>query len=282
MRYANEPEWYLKMRSKVSLRSDRQFLGFFGPLFGSALISGVVIVILLTSIQIGEQYESIITFLVIVITFILLYLITRKYYVLKDAKYDRFNLLAYNCARIGLDLERLLIVPNYNHYLIPNINALRINSWLIRLRNYKTQDDKVIRNSLKLLSKNSFRLTELVKDIDNNREVIDKLSTRYMGLGRHITEDLTPRIHKTQIKALVNELETIEKKVPKTKDRIKSLITTKIGFLFIDIIITAGITFAVYQVTSDINAIITAIFGTFFGIPVLYSVLSKLPSLIEK
>lgn len=233
IKQAVEPEHYLVMRSKTSRRADR-FPFALIILFSVFGISTISMILLLIYVITGPYLIWFLLFIPIILFFIIFYLV-RKYYILKDADYNRFDLFGYSCAQIGMDLERLLAVPNYNHYLIGSINGLRFNSWIIRWR-YIPKGEIKFKENLKKLSKLSFNILDIVDDVDKNKKLIEDLKRYYMGIAHQIHE-MGAEINEH----MVNEIVKLLKSIPKLtlKQRLTSLFKLgKLQVVILDIIFT--------------------------------------------
>ena len=273
IKQAVEPEHYLVMKSKTSKRSDKFSFAIGWPF----IISGALAIIMSSQLtnRIIEPYLTWFVVVIFIFSFWIIFYLLRKYYVLKDADYNRFDLFGYSCARIGMDLERLLAVPHYNHYLIGSINGLKFHSWIIRWR-YIPKGKITFKKKLKDLSKLSFNILDIVDDVNKNKKLIEDLKRYYMGIANEINE-LGPKINEH----MVNEIVKLLKSIPKLtwKQRLTSLF--KLGkpqFLLLDIIV--GIVFGVitYMCTNELGWGIGVGVTTLFGFPALYLVIKSLPS----
>ena len=273
IKQAVEPEHYLVMRSKISKRADR-FPFALMILFSVFGISTMSMILLLIYVITGPYLIWFLLIIPTILFFTILYIV-RKYYVLKDATYNRFDLFGYSCAQIGMDLERLLAVPNYNHYLIGSINGLRFNSWIIRWRHIPKGELK-FKEKLKNLSKLSFNILDIVDDVDKNKKLIEDLKRYYMGIANEIYQ-LGPEINKH----MVNEIVKLLKSIPKLtwKQRLTSLF--KLGkpqFLLLDIIVAILFGVITYIATNELGWGIAVGVTALFGFPALYLVIKSLPS----
>ena len=131
------PRWYIDLRSKLLRRKDRKPGGFFLSVIISMMISFYIAFA-------GFYYRflsPIAMMWVLIITwsllFVTIYIFFWFFIITKDAKYDRFDIIAMLCGSIGLELDRLIFIPNYFNYIFTSSNALRFNLWRISFK-YKS------------------------------------------------------------------------------------------------------------------------------------------------
>ncbi len=211
--YVEYPKWYLKILSKMTRRDDRQLLGFLIPLAFAVIIAIFVWNYVFLNHIYGGGYIAII---ILILTFIIFYYLSRRLFITKNAKYDRFEIFAYHCGEVGLDLAKLSLIPDYNHYMPTEITQFQINCWLIR-RKYKSPDDKKIKESLKGFSKSLNYLILLLGNIEDNKDKISELSDRFLELGEYVSYPKKPRLDEQLLMPITQSLNELKEQQVKDK-----------------------------------------------------------------
>jgi len=268
-----EPEHYLALKSKITRRADRfPFAIIMILLAWFVLVSFISIYLSNFMFYLGLR-DPLASIILILIYFILILIITylvRRFYLLKNAELNRLDILGYDLTRIGLDLERILVYPKYNHYLIGAINNLRFNSWVVRWK-YIPKDKLSLKQDLKKLSKLSFNLTDLIEKPVANREKILELKRLYMSLSNAIYHDRESRIQPSMLNELVDSLEDIEQ--PTLKEKFETMFKLgRVQRFFLYVLISIIISGLAYAITGNDIGSISLGFIVFFG---LYSAFNK-------
>jgi hypothetical protein len=270
-----EPKWYLEIRSKIRYRSNRFLATFLLPfIFTGFVITFEVAVFIAIHADLNSPVVNDLVLVTFFIWLVIFYFLIRKMILKKETKYDSFDLFAYTCGSIGLEIKRILLVPNYE-YDFQSISSLMINSWFVR-RKCKSTDDDNLRKSLKELPHLSFKINNLVDNVEANRDTLTKISDEFIEIGNRIEKKIKPRILIESIDKVINLLKSGIVK-PKKISRYKAYFKVKrITFTLVEIIgslVVGGITF---YLTKNIGESILACVGIAAAIPGFYVVVKSI------
>ena len=204
--FLKTPIWYLKIRSKVTKRSDRLLFGLFIP----AIIAYVIVYyIWLALISYNKSiYIFYITAILFILVFSIFYYLTWRIYITRNAKCDRFDLFAYLCGSVSIELDRLSVIPDYNDYLGNNIFALQRITKSIK-RKYKAPDDKVIKESLEAFSNNLEKTLIWLKNPEVHKTNFSELSAKFIDLGTYVINVHRPRIDANFVNRITDSIKDI-------------------------------------------------------------------------
>jgi hypothetical protein len=252
-----EPKWHLELRSRIRYRSNLFFISFFFPfIFSGFVITAELTVFILLHSDLNSPLVNDIIIISFLAWLVIFYLLIRKKIVKEWSRYDSFDLFANNCGTIALEIKRILLVPYYV-YDFQALTSLRISSWFVR-RKYKLPEDNDLKKSLKDLPRLSYKLNNLVNNLETNRDVLTKISDKLLEMGETIEKRKKPWISIDPINDVITLLKSGVVK-PKNISRYKAYFKLKrITFILVDIISSVVAGCITFSVTKDIGVSIIA------------------------